>query len=155
MSIRTSTPPGPRAGRRLRYGIDGKTISSANGLMAVTPRPRRSEDERPRRLRTLLSFQRSVPVEAGNKKTSDSRQRPTDDSVRDVSDSFLGPLRCRVTGRFCCLPRGRPIDNSSIRRACVKQRRRCGRSAASRPARARLRPAPAAGRAPSRPCRRA
>jgi len=32
-----------------------------------------------------------MPVELGNKKTSDdSRQRPTDDSVRDVSDSFEG-----------------------------------------------------------------
>ena len=46
--------------------------------------------ERSRRS-TLLSFQSSMPIESGKKKTSaDSRQRPTNDSVRDVSDSFEG-----------------------------------------------------------------
>ena len=92
MSIRTSTSPGPRAGRRVPYGIDGKTIWSEN-IRTDGCNPSTTPKRGTRGLvvlRTLLSFQRSVPVEPGNKKASDSRQRPMNDSVRDVSDSFLG-----------------------------------------------------------------
>jgi len=38
-----------------------------------------------------------MPVESGSKKASDdSRQRPTDDSVRGRIRFARGPLRCRV-----------------------------------------------------------
>ena len=90
MSIRTSTSPGPKAEKHAsaRHRRENRLVRERTD--GVTPRPRRNADERPRRFTHAVEFSKIDAGRAGNKKTSDSRQRPTDDSVRVVSDSFEG-----------------------------------------------------------------
>jgi hypothetical protein len=54
-------------------GIDGKRHLVRNGRMAVTSRPRRNADERPRRFTHAVEFSKISAVRDDNKKASDSR----------------------------------------------------------------------------------
>jgi hypothetical protein len=111
------------------------------------------ETTRSRRKRTLLSFQRPVPLKRRRKKASDSRQRPPKAAVLIVSDRGLETLRlCRGRGLCYADPFGRPRNSSRDTRA-VKRFRRAARSAASRPGASRRRGRRAPGRGLRPRCR--
>src|SRR5690349_23462175 len=69
-----------------------------SGWTATTSRPRRNVDERPRRFRTLLSFQRSVPGGAATERPPTRARGPRKIRYRTYPSRSLGRSGVELTG---------------------------------------------------------